>query len=356
MKKKSFIFLCSALGALTLVGCNNSAATSDSYQSSYTVEYFDDAATPTRVGYAYVAINGEAPIRPLNASNYDYLSRQAETPLDENNRPLRLSFEKFVGYYDEEKTQPVDFSHITADCKVYAAFKSEKMMWTPTFYNGSDVIEGFANRIAYDNATVPTFPTDVHSLSTHWYEKDNLDGFYFTLDNSKALFHQDDISFAYGNAAPETPTKGTIFCDYSIDSDLHHKFPVKVYNGTSWIDLGNLYDGFTPFLKASFSYQRKDFVATFYDSSAGKIDVNSPLNASIPVTWGNALTYVIGDTANADGKFETVFSTSGKADVTVVTNNKPTSWAGVYTEGDNYKGEAVDLSSVKQTSGIYPLY
>lgn len=356
--------LSSLLASSFLLSCSNGGASSSASlkTNAFVVTYYDDAATPKKIGTSIVLPHGKAPVPTSfeEGVSYDYLSHSGRDPLkDGSYLGNYFSFAGFVGTYSDQTA--VDLNDVLSSVDVFPSFEIKKYSYSANYANKGIALRDTAGVLieqTLDFGTKPSFPADLKDPSPLWYEDSSFLGFSLKKDtNANVLANGDALSFLSGEGAPNaTQALGSLYFDTSVKSDSFNRdYPAYYSDGSSWIDLGmTLKTGLSLSFEAAYSVSYKKFSVSFYSDKSIDVDKNiipsgnKLLETPFSVAYLDALTYVINGTT-------TTFTSAGVS-ASVTTSSTPKSWAGVYTDGVTFKNLSVDPSKVQQACFFYPVY
>jgi uncharacterized lipoprotein NlpE involved in copper resistance len=366
MKKTSRLAfeLSSLVCSSFLLGCSNEAASSSQSlkTNAFVVTYYDDATTPKKLGTSIVLPHGKAPLPTSfeEGVNYDYTSHSGLDPLIEGSfLGAYWAFSSFAGTYSDGSA--VDLNNVTASVDVKASFEAKKYTYSANYFNKSIALrdaEGNAVKETLNYGLTPSFPTGVQDSSPLWYQDSTFLGFSLKKDtNATPLANGSLLAFTAGEGAPSVAAAlGSLYFDTSVKSDTFNRdFPAYYSNGASWIDLGmSLKSGLSLDFEAAYSTSYKAFAVSFYpektiDTEKNIVPQGTALSATpLSVTYLDSISFAIAGT--------TTTVTYGSKTLTLTTSATPTSWVGVYTEGTNFKNQAVDATKIQQACFFYPVY
>jgi hypothetical protein len=364
--------------AVLLSACSASGSSSSRTPSSYTVEYYDDAATPLRVGFSYVApmsktssglrygdgsLIGHYDPDYDGGTAYDFVSRSGKAVTSVGNHWV---FDRWA----DGEGNPFDLTKVSGDCKVYASFKEEAYAFGVRYYNDDAIPDDPLSQIgkkALVFGSQPTYPSayvsyqqvdysGTTSIASGFWGFDWLNpsdptsvhpDFYLKGDGTKAKIPSSWV-YASGVGAPQNASAaGTLYADTSLN-DSHSTnptYPLYLSNGASWIGLGKLADGVEIDLYASYLKVAHAFAVGFYDQDPGKGGV---LKGSLSVPFGETLAWT------ADGSTMTATYASQSVSFAATAKN----WKGhfVNCEAVNpYYGKTVENGRIVSDAVYYPV-
>ena len=358
--KKRFCLPCIlalSLGALpALAGCEASGSgESFSRQYTYTVRFFDDAATPQQVGYAYIAQGGAVGIiRPMNEGEpYDWKTHST-TPIPFGKRSV---FSTWEGTYAD--STPVDLSSIQGDCDLYAHYANETLSYKAVFKDGSTKLDSSSAAIEW--GTFPTLPATDPTRSVWGYDTP-FEGYGFESTSASGWKGENTAAFLHGagdptsasiydesNALVTSPTIGSLYEDTS-------NFDFYGYSG-AWKKIGNFEETTIPTVtyQALFGETLADFEVKFYDddpNNGGTLLATESFSYSTAVTFSSDKKSVSGE--NANGPVALDFSPDIAPNINY--------WQGYYSSDpsvpERFRGQVVDRTDPKVAAPcfFYPVF
>ncbi len=351
--KNALLIFAIALSSATLVGCGNDSSDSDASDKrtyTYTVNFFDDSATPKQIGYAYVAEGEKAIIRKMDEGDaYDYVSKSGIAP----KYGTRDIFDSFKGTYDETKlnrrgekvTGEVDLNNIQNDCDVYATFKNEPLTYKVAFKVGNSAYE----KETYEGKTFTwgsfaALPESDPTIDAEWGYDTSFKGYSFN-DSETDLITKANASsaqFLHGEGNPESvtlynedgltssPTTGSYYED-TANMDFY------VFSGT-WSKVGNFSTTTSPKVTylSKFNRNLKQFAVNFYtDSSKATLLATIELDYASDIKFDNQAMTISGKKEGVDFNF----------DFSSYVSSAPAYWDGVYSSDssvpEKYRGQAI---------------
>lgn len=364
MKKSVRLFSSMALvGALGLVtGCNS--ASSGSYSSTpFTVNFFDDSATPVQIGYAYTRPGHPAEFRNMDGSTYDYLSNSGTAP---NKVGEYLKFKEWKGTYGSDvsipetyRGQSVDTTKIYADCDLYATFDKSVYSWNITFKSeGSSIKEdgaSFPGSISFGSAVRAPSSDPAVSLERYGYDEPFL-GYKFSGDTAAdpQVLRKDasgnlPLTYSYGIGAPTgTATLGSFYLDSTLDADYLPTDQVYYGNGNDWIKL--TYNSHNATLASSLRYS---FVAVYAKNAKSfpvTISDGGVVKHTFNVAYQDELSFaaVYNEDSSTPAKLSTsILITYTPSDLTKVPETYTFSKDGAYSLEGAYGSDADELYAGK---------
>jgi hypothetical protein len=362
-----FVLLLAAL----LSACSSGSGTSTSRKpSSFTVEYYDDATTPVRVGYSYVMPNGNASTIGHadaaydNNTAYDFASRSGISPSKAGNHWV---FDAWSGV--KADNTPVDLTKITEDCKVYAHFKEEAYTFNVSYYNDDMIKDSALSQSGLSWGSQPTYPSSYTSYQQPDYTgatvvKNGFWGYDFgnpnnALSPNPDFYWKNDAdkksipsswTFVSDAARPDAvPAAGTLFAVTSLNDShgTNPTYPISLSNGTSWLDIGSLANGLTIPLYASYGKKAHSFTVAFYDGDPDLAGSTAILKGSLSVPFQDVFTL------SANG---TSF-TASYASETVTFASASKSWTSRFvhcSEVNPYYGKEVQANRIMADAIYFP--
>jgi hypothetical protein len=343
VKKRISKVLIIALSTLSLAACSSLDGSSSLAGRVFTVTFYDDAATPNILGYSYV-IEDKASVSKA-AVHWDTMPKGG----------FRV-FDKWVGVYSDDSS--VDVTDITANCSVYATYKTSIYGWGVYFKNGgTSYVDSQWVKFGGDFSWPSGNPTE---SDIEYYNTSAFKGFSLVKDDTdQVIISQTDLKYAWGSGTPAAATaadKGTIYLDHDpTDSKGLQTYPTYVSNGKTWFSLGNLEDlNVKLAFNATFEDVYKNFEIEVYASkSAAESGTATPLKTFL-VPYSNPLSYSIVGT-------KTTFTFSGSAgaeNYDVTTSSAPFSWVGLYSGNgvSHIDGETVDRNHIVGSAYFYPVF
>jgi len=380
MKKKNsrpICFLLLAAFAGFLASCSSSGNSASYASRPYVISYYDDAATPNRVGYTYAApvLLDSTGVAKANASVIGHLSPYSDNSYfdytSRSGQPVsrvgsHRVFTAFAGTYADGT--PVDLSAVTGDCSVYAAFHEDDYKFDVAYYNddnesikaGAQSALTWGSEISYPNVISyqqVDYADPSKNAAGNWgYDyrnpsdsaKTNPD-FYNDLDATKTTIAS-SWAFADGEEEPSAnAASGTLYAMTALD-DTHKTNPTYrtfLSNGVSWIELGSLAAGLKIKMRASYTMAKHTFQVTFYDAKPTS-GVTPNVLGTLKVPFNEVFAF------SADGT--NVSATSGTLSSSFVSSKKD--WEGLYTNCAGvklYENKKVSDYRVMADCSFYPI-
>jgi hypothetical protein len=282
---------------LLLSACSGSSSSTSRTPSSFAVEYFDDEATPKRVGYSYVApINtNSSGVRFADASTignidpdfnsgaaYDFVSRSGAS-LSAVGKYWTFDYWADGAASDAKM---VDLHQVTESCKVYAHFKEADYSFQVWYYNADSIKDEEKSQTHLTWGSQPTYPTTYVSDQQPDYSGKTIVargdwGYDYVNPDDPSSSHpnfavKDDTdkktipavwTFASGETRPDTvPAAGTLFAVTAKNDalSLNPTYPISLSDGSKWIACGSLASKAVISLDANYLRARHSFIVSFY--------------------------------------------------------------------------------------------
>lgn len=375
--------------AILLSACGASGSSTSRAASSYTVQYYDDSATPLRVGYSYIApikknSSGVAYGDGSNIGHYDkdYDGGKAYDFLSRSGKALtKVGNHWTFNYWADEQGNPFDLTKVSGDCKVYAAFKESAYTYSILYYNDDLVKDVNHTETAKTLDSQPSYPTGYASYQQINYgysgatplvtpggfwgydfsnpTDPNHPDFYLKGDTAKKAISS-TWTLTYGIGAPSSGSvgaSGTLYADTTLN-DAHNTnptYPLYLSNGSEWLSLGKLSEGVSIPLYAFYNKTEHSFSVTFYDQDPKNASAQQLGTTSLAVPFQQK--FVL----NADGT--NVTASYGTSSLTFLSGK--TKWKG-YFKGcekvydatgksiNRYLGGAVDSYQIMADAVYFP--